>query len=799
MADDTSPAARLATLRTAVESCAPHEIKRAGILLREGATLLATQRNAALWEGWCRWLVRDAGPAWRRALDESDAADAIDGVLNSHGWRKLCVVSEALNGATAVSAALVARLVKGWDAAQLVASLNEDADDAERFADAACRLPRRLATLLKGKSPLREEDWLAAIADGALHNQRSWRVLATILEKTGHAALVAQRWVLMDDDGARLDVLSAGTSCRYAVALVQATDDAHILDAMLTTRLRRCPVLRSKWTDEIIVGRLRLDGKAALAVYLAKRANLYGEALASVSKKWQDVAFLKSVSEERRAFLATSVLALLALSDAVDMDVNTTLAGIVGGVSAHLDLNDEKDRARAMLVGDAFGTLVGRAPDFGPLLSEEDRRWTRRGLSTVPLAAVHPAFRAAPHYFAQATVVDAPVVPAPAEAPKQSKKRSPDDCVASGSESDDEASVESATTLSDDGLEPYDLADDGADLKPVQRPKYLRDLLKMINEGTQEELARERLQMALGSCADLVRSRPADLKDIARDLAHAVLSTENRFDLEDFCDTSRSSLAALTATRPVEVVRYLQLSFFDRELGLNKRLDALQAMVDGAYELAGRGRLADTDVDLPEGTSRALLGVDQRTTRSRRLLLKDASDAKILERTRRWGYRRSAPAALQPNLFARHAAALFFFPLLRGVADHWSVLEKRHPHHSTVLRARAVHALACFLDCASSAPGGGSLASHLLAFAWKDVRSDDAALRRAARGAALTALAWRPCDDGGGALALLAGGVCADLPSPQDVRALAYDAREDPDVAARRLALALGELCPAGY
>ena len=42
------------------------------------------------------------------------------------------------------------------------------------------------------------------------------------------------------------------------------------------------------------------------------------------------------------------------------------------------------------------------------------------------------------------------------------------------------------------------------------------------------------------------------------------------------------SLAALTACRPVEVVRYLQLSFFDKELGLNKRLDALQAMVEMA-------------------------------------------------------------------------------------------------------------------------------------------------------------------------------------------------------------------------
>ena len=785
---ETTPAARLAALRAAVEACAAHEIKKVGALLREGAQILSDERSDALTEGWCRWLIRDAGPNWRRALDENDAADAVDAVVDGCG---LCVASEALVGGTAAAAVIVGRRAKSWDVVELVASLGDDVDEAERFADAAVRLPRRLATLLKGKSPLDEAAWLSGVADGALRSP-AWRVLAGRLEKAGHAPVVAARWVLCDDDGSRLDALGAGSACRYATSLLEASDSAEVLDAILTKRLQKCPVLRSKWTDDVVTGRTRLNHtKASLAVYVAKRAGLYTEALAACSKKWKDVAFLQSVDDDRRAFLATAILALLALSNPVDVDVNTTLSGIVSGVSACLDLNDERDRARAMLVGDAFGTLVGRAPDFGDLLSESDRAWARAGLAVLPPSEIHAAFRASPNYSEK---VETTPPPPPPQKKKTKKKRSPDDVLESGSESSDDEECESATTLSDDDLEAYDLEDDGADLVPVQPPRYLRDLLKLINEGTDQELARERLQMALQSCPALVRSRPADLKDVARELAHAILATENRFDLDDFSEKSRVSLAALTACRPVEVVRYLQLSFFDKELGLDKRLDALQALVDGAYELAGRGRLAENE-DLPDGTAKALLGVG--STRSRKLL--DASESKVLERTRRWGYRRTALTPSSPNLFAQHAASLFFFPLLRGIVEHWAPLQKRHPHHATVLRARAVHALACFLDCASSAPGSQALASHLLAFAWRDVRSDDAALRRAARGAALTALAWRPCDDGGGALALLAGGICADLPSPEDVRELAYEGRDDPDDAARRLALALGELCPAGF
>ena len=95
---------------------------------------------------------------------------------------------------------------------------------------------------------------------------------------------------------------------------------------------------------------------------------------------------------------------------------------------------------------------------------------------------------------------------------EEEEEEVPDDVLESGSESSDDESVESATTLSDDDLEAYDLEDDGADLVPVQPPKYLRDLLKLINEGTDQELARERLQMALATCPALVRSRPADLE-----------------------------------------------------------------------------------------------------------------------------------------------------------------------------------------------------------------------------------------------------------------------------------------------
>ena len=134
---DATPAARLAALRNAVEACAPHEIKKVGALLRDGAQILSDARSDALTEGWCRWLIRDVGPNWRRALDENDASEAVDAVVDAGG---LCVASEALVGGTAAAAVIVAQRARSWDVAALVASLTDDGDEAERFADAAVRL-----------------------------------------------------------------------------------------------------------------------------------------------------------------------------------------------------------------------------------------------------------------------------------------------------------------------------------------------------------------------------------------------------------------------------------------------------------------------------------------------------------------------------------------------------------------------------------------------------------------------------------------------------------------------------------
>ena len=490
---------------------------------------------------------------------------------------------------------------------------------------------------------------------------------------------------------------------------------------------------------------------------------------------------------------------------------------VVRGVSTHLDSSRPEDRAQGMLVGEAFARISDHKLGFDDL-DDDARAWGAAFVADGTLAdgPVHPALRSTPvPQPSPPPPMGGGMLPPEVTKPTRSRgtprpRRGPDDLVLSGSESDETEDDEDAWVDGDDvddgfgsddsSLEAFDIADDGADLAPIAKPVYLRDLLKLLNEKESDEFCRDKHQVALDCAEDLLRSRPADLPDTARDLAHALLNLENRFDLPDFAPRCARATAALAALRPTEVVgEYMCLQFFDRNLTVSKKFEILTAMVDAAFELAGRGSLAGGSLEVPPNLAR-LESTAAAPARSRRLGDSSAApmdDAQIVK-TRRWGYRRNPREKALPNNFGKIAASTFFFPLLRGCAEHWAKIEK-HSSQPKVIKGRVTHALACFLECANTSTSALTLSSHLLAFAWPDVLDEDPALRRVSLAASLTALAHIDHANQG-VLALLSGAVVPGLPSADDVAAVARTlATKDPDPTARRLALALQGVVPTAF
>jgi hypothetical protein len=151
-------------------------------------------------------------------------------------------------------------------------------------------------------------------------------------------------------------------------------------------------------------------------------------------------------------------------------------------------------------------------------------------------------------------------------------------CVSDGSEDD--------SVWNEDDFTPYSLDDDEEDLRETPLPLYLTDCLDLLTMSENKENARSGHEAALEALPALVRSRPADLQDIAPNIAVALMHMEDKFNLEGFEGKRFDSMCALTVEEPIAVGQSLIREMFG-STSLLTRLDALKTLGYAAFELAG--------------------------------------------------------------------------------------------------------------------------------------------------------------------------------------------------------------------
>lgn len=189
---------------------------------------------------------------------------------------------------------------------------------------------------------------------------------------------------------------------------------------------------------------------------------------------------------------------------------------------------------------------------------------------------------------------------------------------------------------SDDDLEPYDLSND-VEIKELERPKYLRDMLEGFGE-------KEKADVWIGSlevCEELV------LKDLADDdislglqILSVLISLQQEFYCERFDDLKFNGAVAVVSIYPKESAEYL-CNEFHRDVGLysiSHRLFILQVLSASALRLSRGVEVKDefiSDVKIK------IVGKSRKITSKTKLPNK------------------------RINYFA-NVAASFLFPLLRG-------------------------------------------------------------------------------------------------------------------------------------
>ncbi|CAN1239616.1 Telomere length regulation protein TEL2 homolog [Linum grandiflorum] len=169
---------------------------------------------------------------------------------------------------------------------------------------------------------------------------------------------------------------------------------------------------------------------------------------------------------------------------------------------------------------------------------------------------------------------------------------------------EDDVSSETSESSSDSSLQPYDLADDDADLK--RKITHLADIVGGLRKSDDPDA----VDGALDAAEKLVRASPDELKHIAGELVRCLvqvrcsdLAVEGE---EDSAEEKRQrALVAMLVTSPLESLHSINKLLYSPHVDTSQRIMILDVMTEAAQELA---------------SSKTLKSSSQQSSRSRALI-----------------------------------------------------------------------------------------------------------------------------------------------------------------------------------
>ena len=269
----------------------------------------------------------------------------------------------------------------------------------------------------------------------------------------------------------------------------------------------------------------------------------------------------------------------------------------------------------------------------------------------------------------------------------------------------------------DDEFEPYDMPDDSANPNVAKPPSYVRDALKGLH--AKDDSAK--VEVCFRSLAKLVRAKPADLPEIAVQIARALLHLTNEYALEDFDVVRMDALVAVTAACPVPVGQYITAQFYERNYATGQRLIILDAVIGAANELSSTKAPPSMDVArksrkgnhaaAPPHFSLQTTGDDVADDHARRETARQIVQKRIDAKTRRFASPSAKPVQGVANRFSDFIGHLFF-PLLTHYDRSTATLNLTG--RDSLLLGRLIYTLAAVVHSAGASPSVPAMGAALL-------------------------------------------------------------------------------------
>lgn len=327
------------------------------------------------------------------------------------------------------------------------------------------------------------------------------------------------------------------------------------------------------------------------------------ETLQRLVKTWSKRDFVQSIPIEQQAYITAALGLCLEKMSKEDLDATKdAMHCILEGVSCRLGSTDHLIRKMASSVALAFSKVIDpQNPlylddscreeaidwDFG-LLTPEKRLLARptdidgnKGCSTTAAGKVNIAASRHDNKMTKKKklfgyeAVDPDEIIDPASLNNE---------VDSSKDDDDNAS-ETSESSNDSSLQPYDLSDDGADLK-----RNFSQLVDVIGALRKSDDA-DGIDQAIDVAEKLVRASPDELKFLASDLTSILIQlrcSDSTIEGEEESSEEKrqKAIVALIVTCPHESLSTLNKLLYSPSLDISQRLMILDVMTEAAQELA---------------------------------------------------------------------------------------------------------------------------------------------------------------------------------------------------------------------
>ncbi|CAH2261781.1 jg14177 [Pararge aegeria aegeria] len=217
---------------------------------------------------------------------------------------------------------------------------------------------------------------------------------------------------------------------------------------------------------------------------------------------------------------------------------------------------------------------------------------------------------------------------------------------------------------SDDDLQPYDMSND-VSVAAKKKPNYLRDLVEILNDGTDLES----FEAALTNSEDLVkRQLKNEDKKFAVELLDLFIHLEEKFHIDKFLKIKSDTAIAIVCSHPAVCARHLcrEIHADIGRYSISTKLFMLDVFTDAAERIAGMKKTEEIyEIETPN--------FDLETSKE------EVLRQRLLSKTRYFHSKQQHPfSKAKKNDFAA-VSDHFFYPLISGFGDRQLTLS----HHNT--------------------------------------------------------------------------------------------------------------------